>query len=85
MKMAPIVAELGRRDDRFEHVLVHTGQHYDRAMSDVFFEQLGVGEPDHMLGVGSGTHGVADGARDGAARAAAGGAPSRTSCSCRAT
>jgi UDP-N-acetylglucosamine 2-epimerase (non-hydrolysing) len=58
MKMAPIVAELGRRRGRFEHVLVHTGQHYDRAMSDVFFEQLGVGAPSHMLDVGSGAHGA---------------------------
>ena len=36
--------------------LVHTGQHYDRRMSDVFFEQLGLPEPDHHLGIGSGTH-----------------------------
>ena len=36
--------------------LVHTGQHYDRMMSGIFLEQLGVPEPDHMLGVGSGTH-----------------------------
>ena len=36
--------------------LVHTGQHYDRRLSDVFFEQLGLPEPDHHLGVGSGTH-----------------------------
>jgi UDP-N-acetylglucosamine 2-epimerase (non-hydrolysing) len=56
MKTAPVVGELGRRPDRFEHVLVHTGQHYDDAMSRVFFEELGVGEPDHMLGVGSGSH-----------------------------
>ncbi|MBE0594430.1 MAG: UDP-N-acetylglucosamine 2-epimerase (non-hydrolyzing) [Gemmatimonadales bacterium] len=38
-------------------VLVHTGQHYDVEMSDVFFEQLGLPVPDHHLGVGSGTHG----------------------------
>ena len=38
-------------------VVVHTGQHYDRAMSEIFFEELGVPEPDHMLGVGSGSHG----------------------------
>jgi UDP-N-acetylglucosamine 2-epimerase (non-hydrolysing) len=56
MKTAPVVGELGRRPDRFEHVLVHTGQHYDDAMSRVFFEELGVGEPDHRLGVGSGSH-----------------------------
>ncbi len=36
--------------------LVHTGQHYDRRMSDVFFEQLGLPEPDHHLDVGSGSH-----------------------------
>ena len=36
---------------------MHTGQHYDRAMSEVFFEQLEVGPPDHTLGVGSGSHG----------------------------
>lgn len=56
MKTAPIVAELVSRPDEFEHVLVHTGQHYDHAMSQIFFEELGVGEPDHMLGVGSGSH-----------------------------
>ena len=56
MKTAPIVAELARRPDAFEHVLVHTGQHYDDAMSRVFFEELGVGQPDHMLDVGSGSH-----------------------------
>ena len=56
MKIAPIGAELGRRGDAFEHLLVHTGQHYDAAMSDVFFQELGVGEPDHRLEVGAGTH-----------------------------
>src|SRR5688572_7425399 len=56
MKTAPIVAELRRRPDEFRSVLIHTGQHYDAAMSDVFFEELGVGPPDHMLGVGSGSH-----------------------------
>ena len=57
MKIAPIAAELANRDD-LEHVLVHTGQHYDDSMSRIFFEQLGVGAPDHLLKVGSGTHGV---------------------------
>jgi len=52
VKMAPVIAAL--RDH--EGVIVHTGQHYDRGMSDVFFEELGVPAPDHMLGVGSGSH-----------------------------
>jgi UDP-N-acetylglucosamine 2-epimerase (non-hydrolysing) len=56
MKIAPIAAELGRRGDEFEHVLVDTGQHYDREMSRIFIEELGVGEPDYSLGVGSGSH-----------------------------
>ncbi len=56
MKIAPIAAELQRRADEFEHVLVHTGQHYDREMSAIFLEELGVGEPDFSLGVGSGSH-----------------------------
>jgi UDP-N-acetylglucosamine 2-epimerase (non-hydrolysing) len=37
-------------------ILVHTGQHYDAGMSDVFFEELGIRRPDHALGVGSGSH-----------------------------
>ena len=37
-------------------MLVHTGQHYDREMSEIFLEELGVGEPDYSLGVGSGSH-----------------------------
>lgn len=40
-----------------EEVLVHTGQHYDEVMSDVFFQELGLPEPDYNLGVGSTTHG----------------------------
>jgi UDP-N-acetylglucosamine 2-epimerase (non-hydrolysing) len=56
MKTAPVVAELQRRPERFEHVLVHTGQHYDEAMSQIFLDELGVGAPDHMLDVGSGSH-----------------------------
>jgi UDP-N-acetylglucosamine 2-epimerase (non-hydrolysing) len=56
MKIAPIAAELTRRRDEFEHVLVHTGQHYDREMSEIFLEELGVGEPDYLLSVGSGSH-----------------------------
>ncbi len=56
MKVAPIVRALESRKDEFEHVLVHTGQHYDLEMSEIFFDELGVGEPDHRLDVGSGTH-----------------------------
>jgi UDP-N-acetylglucosamine 2-epimerase (non-hydrolysing) len=56
MKIAPIAAELNRRPDEFEHVLVDTGQHYDRDMSQIFLEELGVGDPDYSLGVGSGSH-----------------------------
>src|SRR3954447_773865 len=56
MKMAPVAAALEQRPDAFEHVLVHTGQHYDYEMSQLFFEQLGIREPDEFLDVGSGTH-----------------------------
>ena len=54
MKIAPIVRELARRGA--DQTLVHTGQHYDARMSDVFFEELGMPRPDHHLGVGSGSH-----------------------------
>jgi UDP-N-acetylglucosamine 2-epimerase (non-hydrolysing) len=58
MKTAPVVAQLARRSDVFEPVLVHTGQHYDDAMSRIFLEELGIGAPDHFLDVGSGAHGA---------------------------
>lgn len=54
IKAAPLSREL-RREHR--EVLVHTGQHYDDAMSAVFFRELGVPDPDRNLGVGSGSHG----------------------------
>ncbi len=57
MKTAPIVAQLARDEGAFEPVLVHTGQHYDDAMSRIFLEELGIGAPDHFLDVGSGPHG----------------------------
>ena len=56
VKMAPVIASARRRFGAESSVIVHTGQHYDRAMSEVFFEELGVPEPDHMLEVGSGSH-----------------------------
>ncbi len=57
VKMAPVIAAARERFGAESSVVVHTGQHYDRAMSEIFFEELGVPEPDHMLGVGSGSHG----------------------------
>ena len=57
MKIAPLMKELAKRSDRFEPILVHTGQHYDQAMSESFFRDLEIPEPDVNLGVGSGSHG----------------------------
>ena len=54
-KAAPVLAALGEQP--VEQLLVHTGQHYDDKMSDVFFRQLGIPKPDVNLGVGSGSHG----------------------------
>lgn len=64
VKLAPI--HKAARAAGVEHVIVHTGQHYDPMLSDVFFEDLGIGAPDVHLGVGSGTHGVQTGAMLGA-------------------
>jgi UDP-N-acetylglucosamine 2-epimerase (non-hydrolysing) len=55
VKLAPVHRAL--MADGHEHVIVHTGQHYDRDMSDVFFEDLGIPKPDENLAVGSGSHG----------------------------
>lgn len=57
MKIAPLLHEIERRGT-LEAVLVHTGQHYDAAMSDGFFRDLGIRKPDANLGVGSGSHAV---------------------------
>lgn len=54
MKVAPILRELERRGK--PGALLHTGQHYDFQMSAAFFEQLGIPDPDHHLGIGSGSH-----------------------------
>jgi UDP-N-acetylglucosamine 2-epimerase (non-hydrolysing) len=54
MKVKPVLEVLEAR--RVEVVLVHTGQHYDASMSDVFFEDLGLRKPDWHLGVGPGSH-----------------------------
>jgi UDP-N-acetylglucosamine 2-epimerase (non-hydrolysing) len=58
VKMAPVIACLRKRLPEVRHVIVHTGQHYDRIMSSVFIEELGLPPPDHVLSVGSGTHAV---------------------------
>jgi len=58
IKMAPVISELRRRMPDGRHALIHTGQHYDRLMSDIFLEELGVPTPDHMLGVGSASHAI---------------------------
>jgi UDP-N-acetylglucosamine 2-epimerase (non-hydrolysing) len=56
VKMAPVIAALKARFPEGPNTVVHTGQHYDREMSAIFFEELGIGDPDYTLGVGSGTH-----------------------------
>jgi len=56
VKTAPVIGALRERLPDARHALVHTGQHYDRLMSEVFFEELGTPAPDHMLEVGSGSH-----------------------------
>jgi UDP-N-acetylglucosamine 2-epimerase (non-hydrolysing) len=61
MKIAPVLREWARRDAPVESVLVHTGQHYDVQMSDVFFRDLAIPAPDFHLEVGSGSHGAQTG------------------------
>ncbi len=56
MKVAPIIQAMNETAGRFRQTLVHTGQHYDYEMSQVFFEELGLPAPDEYLNVGSGTH-----------------------------
>jgi UDP-GlcNAc3NAcA epimerase len=59
IKASPLSLEIRRHH---EEILVHTGQHYDHGMSDVFFEDLGIPAPNYHLGIGSGTHGAQTGA-----------------------
>src|SRR3984893_13005284 len=55
MKVAPVMNALAQREN-ISQTLIHTGQRYDMNMSDVFFQQLGIPDPDVNLAVGSGTH-----------------------------
>jgi len=56
VKTAPVIGAMRARLPEGRHAVVHTGQHYDRLMSEVFLEELGVPAPDYMLEVGSGSH-----------------------------
>jgi len=56
MKIAPIIREMAQYPGDYKQILVHTGQHYDASMSQVFFDELELPQPDVNLGVGSGSH-----------------------------
>ena len=60
MKIAPFMRAIevhnAQSEEKLEHLLVHTGQHYDHKMSQKFFDDLGIPPADIHLGVGSGTH-----------------------------
>jgi UDP-N-acetylglucosamine 2-epimerase (non-hydrolysing) len=56
MKIAPIVRALDSQSQNFELQIIHTGQHYDQMMSDVFFDELGIPQPNYNLECGGGSH-----------------------------
>src|SRR5690606_13236597 len=57
IKAAAVSRMRSQRFPQIHEVLVHTGQHYDANMSDVFFDELDIPRPDHHLGIGGGSHG----------------------------
>jgi len=57
IKAAVVSREFKKHKGRIKEVIVHTGQHFDKTMSDVFFDELNIPTPDYNLGVGGGTHG----------------------------
>ena len=56
MKIAPLHKAFKSYSDKIEHIICHTGQHYDEKMSKIFFDDLELPKPDYYLGVGSGSH-----------------------------
>jgi UDP-N-acetylglucosamine 2-epimerase (non-hydrolysing) len=58
IKLAPVSREIR---ERFEEIIIHTGQHYDYELDRIFFDELGIPSPDYHLGIGSGTHGYQTG------------------------
>ena len=61
IKLAPLARAFNENGEDIDHIIIHTGQHYDYNMSKVFFDELGLPEPDFHLEVGSGEHGVQTG------------------------
>ena len=55
IKIAPLHRAFLKKADRINHMICHTGQHFDKNMSKIFFEELEIPEPDFNLGVGSGS------------------------------